>query len=154
MKNISDPEAGFGGITTDMIYPYTAFAGDCMYNQGFPSYQLFDYLPFPNRQDVIKSYVAENGPVGAGVFFQPMQHYQSGIWADDSDECGRNKADKSLTIVGYGVDNTGSVPISYWLCKNYYGTTWGEEGYIRIIRQEDGKGVCQLTRYCTAPEAF
>lgn len=142
MKNMSDPTQGFGGITTDMFYPYIAMQQQCYYDDTFPSYQLFDYLPFPDNQATIKHYVGELGPVSAGVYFQPMQAYKSGIWSDDSDKCGRNKADKTLTIVGYGVDSSSGTAISYWLCKNYYGANWGEDGYIRIVRQETGKGVC------------
>lgn len=155
LKNVSDPFSGqFGGITTDMFYPYIAMAQKCQYDDTFPSYQLFDYLPFPDNQKVIKEYVGFNGPVSAAVYFNPMQHYTSGVWADDQNQCGKNKANKALTIVGYGVDNSGAKPISYWLCKNYYGVNWGEQGYIRIVRDEDGRGVCQLTRYCVAPEAM
>jgi hypothetical protein len=155
LKDLSDPTKGFGGITTDFWYPYVANTQKCYYDQdSFPSYQLFDYLPLPDNQKVIKEYVGLNGPVSAAVYFQPMQHYTSGIWADDQNQCKQNKADKSLTIVGYGVDNSSGTPISYWLCKNYYGANWGEQGYIRIVRQEDGRGVCQITRYCVAPEAF
>lgn len=129
-------------------------AGNCQYDETLPSYQLFDYLQFPDNQEVIKKFVGLEAPVSAGVYFEPMIHYSSGVWTDDDNKCGRNKADKALTIVGYGVDNSGSNPVSYWLCKNFFGKDWGEQGYIRIVRQETGRGVCQITRYCLAPEAF
>lgn len=116
---------------------------------------MYEFLSFQNSQKDIQEYVAENGPVAASLYFDPMYNYSSGVWFDKDDKCGRNKANHSLTIVGYGVDkSTPSRPIKYWLLKNNYGTHWGEDGYIRIIREDDGKGVCQLTRYCYAPDIY
>jgi hypothetical protein len=72
MKNVSDPTAGFGGITTNTWYPYMAMAQKCQYDETYPSYALFDYLPLPDSQKTIKEYVGFNGPVSAAVYFQPM----------------------------------------------------------------------------------
>merc|ERR1712166_1519625 len=42
-----------------------------------------------------------------------------------------------VAIVGYGVDNGKK----YWKIRNSWGASWGEAGYIRIVR---GKGECGL----------
>jgi len=41
-------------------------------------------------------------------------------------------------LVGYGVDGTSS----YWKIQNVWGSSWGENGYIRIIR-ESGNSTAQ-----------
>ena len=38
----------------------------------------------------------------------------------------------SVTMVGYGYDS--SVKLDYWLCKNLWGKSWGEQGHFRIRR--------------------
>jgi len=37
---------------------------------------------------------------------------------------------KTMLLVGYGSTKT----TDYWICKNTWGTSWGESGYFRIIR--------------------
>jgi len=37
--------------------------------------------------------------------------------------------DHAVVLAGYGVSGT----TQYWLVRNSWGTTWGEQGYIRIV---------------------
>jgi hypothetical protein len=40
-----------------------------------------------------------------------------------------------MLLVGYGTDTeTYSEPLDYWMFKNSFGSSFGEAGYIRIIR--------------------
>jgi len=62
-----------------------------------------------------------------------FQHYTSGVLTDDA--CGEN-LDHGVLAVGYGVDNG----VKYWKVKNSWGTTFGEDGYIRIERGDAASG--------------
>lgn len=65
--------------------------------------------------------------------------YNSGILS--SPDCGTD-LDHAVTIVGYGKE--GDTP--YWIVKNSYGPTWGEKGYLRVLREPGSKkaGICGI----------
>ncbi|CAM8946128.1 unnamed protein product [Rhodiola kirilowii] len=53
-----------------------------------------------------------------------------------------SRLDHCLVIVGYGTSAEG---LDFWLCKNSYGIHWGENGYIRILRNtENDSGLCGI----------
>merc|ERR1719218_186577 len=41
-----------------------------------------------------------------------------------------------VVLIGYGVDNDKT---KYWQIQNSWGTGWGEQGTIRMIRQDSDK---------------
>lgn len=57
-----------------------------------------------------------------------FQLYTSGIY--DDQKCGYNRLSHAVGLVGFGIqDDT-----KYWIVRNCWGTTWGEKGYVRILR--------------------
>ena len=68
-----------------------------------------------------------------------FQFYSSGVITNVS--CG-TETDHGVLIVGYGVENG----IDYWLVKNSWGPTWGNDGYVKLQRtnSEDTEGICGL----------
>ena len=79
-----------------------------------------------------------------------MQTYSGGIIDKTSRECPSSGINHVATLVGYGSDSaTGK---DYWIVKNSWGKSWGENGYFRIKR---GSGTCGINTYVmTATVSF
>ena len=73
-------------------------------------------------------------PVAIAIEADKMsfQFYRSGVYS--SSNCGTN-LDHGVLLVGYGEEDGKK----YWKVKNSWGTSWGDDGYIKILR--DG-GLC------------
>ena len=82
----------------------------------------------------------QKGPVSIGVDAAStgFRFYKSGIikrW------CGSD-IDHAVLLVGYGTEKG----VDYWLVKNSWGPSWGEKGYLRILRDMNKKdaGMCGI----------
>lgn len=73
------------------------------------------------------------------------QHYTGGVLTDDA--CG-SKLDHGVLVVGYGVDDGKK----YWKVKNSWGSSWGEQGFIRIEKGSAAKGgECGIRKMAAFP---
>lgn len=66
-----------------------------------------------------------------------FQTYTSGVLTSAA-ECGTT-IDHAVVAVGYGVEGG----VNYWLVRNSWSASWGDQGYIKIAAQ-DGYGVCGI----------
>ena len=84
-------------------------------------------------------------PVTAGMaaYCDSVMLYAGGVLTDS---CGTS-LDHGVLIVGYG---TSSGLLDYWLIKNSWGSTWGEEGYLRLQRTA-GDGLCGINLLASYP---
>ena len=101
-----------------------------------------------NNQLALKEAVAILGPISVGIQAdQPVfKNYDGGIIVDEN--CGTD-IDHGVLIVGYGEERN----IKYWLVKNSWGENWGEEGYVRILREDtkDSVGICGIGLSASIP---
>jgi len=65
-----------------------------------------------------------------------FQQYRSGIL--DSTACGTN-LDHAVAAVGYGTEGGQE----YYIVRNSWGASWGDQGYIKIAAVE-GRGICGI----------
>jgi len=79
--------------------------------------------------------------VGVEADQSGWQLYSSGVF---DTTCGKN-LDHSVLVVGYGTDSK-----DYWIVKNSWGASWGESGYIRMVRNKDICGIADDASYPTA----
>lgn len=83
-----------------------------------------------------------------------IKHYVSGIIDDREGACGCSTSggpNHAVVLVGFGTDPNVSIQQQregqcreYWLLRNSWTDQWGENGYFRLCREEDGlaDGTC------------
>lgn len=114
------------GVTEEAYYPYTAGDQDCSGRlTGWDSHltKITGYSKI-NGIEAIKEYVSTKGPVEACfTVYQDFYNYIQGVYKHIT---GVSVGGHCVCIVGY--DNVGG----YWICKNSWGTGFGESGYFKI----------------------
>jgi len=136
------------GICSENSYPYKAVGGTCSINNCEVAAKVSDCKDVaPNDQLALASAVSM-GPVSIAIEADTriFQLYSSGVIT--STTCGTN-LDHGVLIVGYGVENG----INYWLVKNSWGKSWGDNGYVKIERSESSNdpGICGVAMQPSFP---
>lgn len=136
------------GLSLEKDYPYRAVTGTCetaeikpvVINAGYVHLKQNDYT-------ALLTSCATTGPVAISVAAGGLgwQFYFGGIFGGGLFGCGFD-VDHAVQLVGYGEESSKM----YWLVRNSWGS-WGENGYIRILRNGEGKEPCgesQGQKYC------
>ena len=125
----------------ESVYPYvsgtTKTAGTCQYDQ-LSQTSVNVTASASVTQDSVSQMKAALAQQPLAVLVEAdtavFQGYTSGVL--DSTACGTN-LDHAVLAVGYGTENGQD----YWLVKNSWNTTWGDQGYIKLA-VVDGAGIC------------
>ena len=133
------------GIQLESSYQYTARDGTCRADPSLMAFKIDSYTDVPqdDNSELIKAIYAAPVSVAIAVDFY-FQAYTGGIYNHWS--CGTG-LDHGVLAVGYGSDNGQD----FYKVKNSWGTSWGEEGYIRFARKDSGVGMCGITRQASYP---
>jgi C1A family cysteine protease len=131
------------GLCTEDEYPYKEKEGICKSRLCRKVVQISDYSDVtPNDEKILKRAVAQQ-PISVAIQanLSSFHFYKSGIYQDD--DCGTG-LDHGVLIVGYGTDKVKG--LDYWIVKNSWSPQWGENGYVRILRNYDksDSGMCGI----------
>ncbi|KAJ0443666.1 putative fruit bromelain [Helianthus annuus] len=138
------------GITSETNYPYEGIDGTCSTTKESSHAATitgYEDVPANSEEALLKAVAMQPVSVAIDASGQDFMSYKSGVFTG---ECG-SQLDHGVTAVGYGTDDDGT---KYWLVKNSWGTTWGEEGYIRMQRDvASDNGICGIAMMASYPTA-
>nr|AWM30702.1 cathepsin S [Rachycentron canadum] len=123
------------GIDSDASYPYKGKLQQCLYNPMYRAANCSTYSFLPQgSEDALKQAVGTIGPISVAIdATRPLfTFYRSGVYNDPS--CSQ-KVNHGVLAVGYGTLNGQD----YWLVKNSWGTSFGDQGYIRMSRNKNNQ---------------
>jgi len=129
-----------GGIDSYASYPYTAGEGEsgsCQFNQANVVTNVASYQTISGETGLYQQ-ASTAGPVSVCVDASTWSGYEGGILTS----CG-NDVDHCVQLTGYtnyGANN------QYWIVRNSWGTSWGENGFIWIAIGQD---LCSIGDYAT-----
>merc|ERR1711975_17313 len=137
------------GICSEAAYPYTSgggTTGSCKKGCS-PVVSITGHTDVPSRDESALQAAVSKQPVSVAIEADKsaFQLYSGGIL--DNSACGTN-LDHGVLVVGYGTDGK-----DYWKVKNSWGATWGEQGYIRMVRDKNQCGIAQQPSYPTGAKA-
>lgn len=131
---------GAGGLELDSTYPFSSGNGNngtCQVNNGslVVSVSSFNFAvpectsgSCSNQDETaLANALAQVGPMSICIDATPWQDYTGGVMSSGCPGAA-NDLDHCVQLVGY--DTSASPP--YWIVRNQWGTSWGEDGYIRL----------------------
>ncbi|CEF60945.1 Cathepsin L.1 [Strongyloides ratti] len=134
------------GMIKETDYPYKfGKDGECKYKDYEIVGKISRWIHLQtNDEEYLKFYIGTIGPVVVGMdaSLKTFQAYSHGIY--DDPECSHT-LNHVVLLIGYGKDDFNG---DYWIAKNSYGTSWGEQGYFRIKR---GVNKCGIALAAAAP---
>jgi len=142
------PSRAFGWIvsnkiTSEVLYPYTGKDGVCKSVLPASAAAIKSYTMVATETGLLSAVNICPVTIAVEADTQYFQFYSKGVFSDS--RCG-TKVDHAVLIVGYGTDSTGG---DYWIVKNSWGPSWGNQGYIWLKRNINQCGLTAAMCYPT-----
>nr|WNA21412.1 putative senescence-specific cysteine protease SAG39 [Hemerocallis fulva] len=139
------------GLSTEASYAYKGVNGNTCNSEKSFSHPVtingFENVPSNDESALLKAVANQPVSVAVDAGSYAFQLYSGGIFTGD---CGTD-LNHGVTVVGYGMERDGT---KYWLVKNSWGSSWGENGYIKIERDVGTEeGLCGIAMQASYPTA-
>jgi len=122
------------GITYEANFPYTETdPGSCTHqNDPVVTFNQWGRID-PNNDTEIQRAISSYGVIAVAVnVTDEFGNYAGGIFSDSQTDCpdgAYTTTNHAVALVGWGTDPTTGL---YWILRNSWGSSWGENGYMRI----------------------
>jgi C1A family cysteine protease len=130
------------GIGSEASYPYTARDGTCKDVPSVSTISAFKDVQQGSESALMDALNMQPVAIAIEADQSSFQMYKSGVFTGP---CG-TQLDHGVLLVGSGTDGGQD----YWRIKNSWGSSWGDNGFIRFIR---GKNMCGLSNMASFPVA-
>ena len=141
------------GVCKEDDYPYLADKNDSCLKECEPVdgtlVKSFVDVPEGNYHALKRAIVKQPTSIAIQANQMSYQFYKDGVF--DDDECGEEAViDHGVLAVGYDTNESGQ---KFWMVKNSWGETWGDNGYIKLSRKSENEfGMCSILKMASYPE--
>jgi C1A family cysteine protease len=136
-----------GGQMLTRDYPYTARDQTCKFVKSKAVAQLTGWTDVPQNNCAQLTSSITKQPVSVAIAANAIMMYSGGIF--DNPNCGTG-LNHGVTAVGYGTDSGKN----YWIVRNSWSSSWGEQGYIRMSRDvQTSTGICGICMASSYPKS-
>jgi len=131
------------GQEPESDYPYTAEDGTCQYNQQDVVAKItgFKYATQSQNETAMQVAMMSSGPLSICVDASDWQNYNGGV----IESCG-DSLDHCVQAVGWATYSDGT---PYWNVRNSWGTSWGQNGFVWVERNQNMCGIAEEATYVT-----
>ncbi|XP_008582942.1 PREDICTED: dipeptidyl peptidase 1, partial [Galeopterus variegatus] len=132
------------GLVEEACFPYTGTDSPCKMKKDCFRYYSSDYYYVGGfyggcNEALMKLELVHHGPMSVAFeVYSDFLHYRKGIYHHTGLRDPFNPfelTNHAVLLVGYGTDPASGM--DYWIVKNSWGPSWGENGYFRIRRGTD-----------------
>jgi len=137
------------GIELENDYKYTAQDGKCKFDAKKVAYKISGYAMVTpeNSNKLADSVTTQPTAVAVQADSDYFQFYTGGVIDDEGCGTWLNHA-----ILAVGFEAKAETP--FWIVKNSWGEDWGEDGYVKILKEtKSGKGICGIAAEPSYPKA-
>ena len=134
-----------GGQMLTSDYPYTARDQTCKFNKAKVAAKVTGFTDIPQNNCAQLTSAITKNPVSVAIAANAIMMYSSGVF--DNAACGTG-LNHGVGAVGYGTEGAKN----FWIVRNSWSASWGEQGYIRMSRDvQTSTGICGICMASSYP---
>jgi len=136
------------GIDTEASYPYTGKDGTCQYKASNSGATISSYKDIIAGNETDLADAALKQPISVAIDASELsfQLYHDGVYY--SYLCSSTNLDHGVLVVGFGLYDGILEKKNYWIVKNSWGPSWGQEGFIYMSKDRNNNcGIATSASY-------